>query len=146
MNMQKFCFSKSKAPVEASCSCWPGTRPLAPEGIRPLRAGGSEKWEPWSGCLTDNLSLFPLPAEQKDHGFEVESTSPEDKTPSSDPEADATPFQEGPRSIDEPDAVSSLPTPSDILVSYSTFPGERIRRPRPSSWQVPSSALEAAVL
>lgn len=106
----------------------------------------AQKWELWSECLTDNLCLFPLPAEQKDHGFEVASTSPEDETPNSNPETDATPFQEGPRSTDEPDAVSSLPTPSDILVSYSTFPGERIRRPCPSGGQGPSSALEAAVL
>ncbi|MBW01732.1 Caspase-9, partial [Eschrichtius robustus] len=60
---------------------------------------------------------------QKDQGFEVASTSPEDRTPDSDPEPDATPFQEGPVTVDQPDAVSSLPTPSDILVSYSTFPG-----------------------
>ncbi|XP_020383398.1 caspase-9 isoform X1 [Rhincodon typus] len=34
-------------------------------------------------------------------------------------QTDATPCP----AEDEPDAVSSLPTPSDILVSYSTFPG-----------------------
>ncbi|XP_047647938.1 caspase-9 isoform X2 [Phacochoerus africanus] len=61
--------------------------------------------------------------EQKDHGFEVASPSPEDRTADSNPEPDAAPFQEGPGAVDQPDAVSSLPTPSDILVSYSTFPG-----------------------
>ncbi|XP_012877686.1 PREDICTED: caspase-9 isoform X1 [Dipodomys ordii] len=61
--------------------------------------------------------------EQRDHGFEVTLSSPEDRGSSSDPEPDAAPFQEGARSSDQLDAMSSLPTPSDILVSYSTFPG-----------------------
>nr|XP_012416703.1 PREDICTED: caspase-9 isoform X2 [Odobenus rosmarus divergens] len=61
--------------------------------------------------------------EQKDHGFEVACASPEDRTSGSDPESDAAPFQEGLGPFDQPDAVSSLPTPSDIFVSYSTFPG-----------------------
>lgn len=78
------------------------------------------------GVFTAKCCLFLFPAEQKDQGFEVASISPEDRTPDSDPEPDATPFQEGPVTVDQPDAVSSLPTPSDILVSYSTFPGEWI--------------------
>lgn len=63
--------------------------------------------------------------EQRDHGFEVAGTSPDadEASAASCHESDAAPFQEGPRPIDQPDAVSSLPTPSDILVSYSTFPG-----------------------
>ncbi|XP_021118500.1 caspase-9 isoform X3 [Heterocephalus glaber] len=61
--------------------------------------------------------------EQKDHGFEVARTSPNDEAPGSSPESDAVPFQAGPRPRDQTDALSSLPTPSDILVSYSTFPG-----------------------
>ncbi|ELK27972.1 PREDICTED: caspase-9 [Myotis davidii] len=60
---------------------------------------------------------------QKDHGFEVVSASPEDRAPDGNPEPDAFPFQDHPGSYDQPDAVSSLPTPSDIFVSYSTFPG-----------------------
>ncbi|XP_027715618.1 caspase-9 [Vombatus ursinus] len=58
--------------------------------------------------------------DQRDHGFQVSSRTPEDESPDSDPETDATPFQ---NNFDQPDAVASLPTPSDILVSYSTFPG-----------------------
>ncbi|KAI6056323.1 caspase-9 [Marmota monax] len=61
--------------------------------------------------------------EQKDHGFMVAHASPGDRASGSNPEPDAVPFQEGSRTSDELDAVSSLPTPSDILVSYSTFPG-----------------------
>ncbi|XP_005004410.1 caspase-9 isoform X2 [Cavia porcellus] len=61
--------------------------------------------------------------EQKDHGFEVACMSPDDEGPGSSPEADAVPFQGDLEPLDQPDAVSSLPTPSDILVSYSTFPG-----------------------
>ncbi|XP_028922496.1 caspase-9 isoform X2 [Ornithorhynchus anatinus] len=61
--------------------------------------------------------------EKKDPGFEVNLDSPEDHPTGSDPESDAAPFQAAPEDYDEPDAVASLPTPSDILVSYSTFPG-----------------------
>ncbi|VTJ50637.1 Hypothetical predicted protein [Marmota monax] len=53
----------------------------------------------------------------------VAHASPGDRASGSNPEPDAVPFQEGLRTSDELDAVSSLPTPSDILVSYSTFPG-----------------------
>ncbi|XP_064445962.1 caspase-9 isoform X4 [Mirounga angustirostris] len=75
--------------------------------------------------------------EQKDHGFEVACASPEDRTSGSDPESDAVLFQEGPGSFDQPDAVSSLPTPSDIFVSYSTFPGfVSWRDTRRGSWYV----------
>nr|1JXQ_A Chain A, Caspase-9 [Homo sapiens]1JXQ_B Chain B, Caspase-9 [Homo sapiens]1JXQ_C Chain C, Caspase-9 [Homo sapiens]1JXQ_D Chain D, Caspase-9 [Homo sapiens] len=75
--------------------------------------------------------------EQKDHGFEVASTSPEDESPGSNPEPDATPFQEGLRTFDQLDAISSLPTPSDIFVSYSTFPGfVSWRDPKSGSWYV----------
>nr|KAF6381397.1 caspase 9 [Pipistrellus kuhlii] len=61
--------------------------------------------------------------EKKDQGFEVVSASREDRVPGGNPEPDARPFQEPPGGYDQPDAVSSLPTPSDIFVSYSTFPG-----------------------
>jgi len=75
--------------------------------------------------------------EQKDHGFEVACASPEDRTSGSDPESDAVMFQEGPGPFDQPDAVSSLPTPSDIFVSYSTFPGfVSWRDTRSGSWYV----------
>uniref|UniRef100_A0A2K5VNW8 Caspase-9 n=1 Tax=Macaca fascicularis TaxID=9541 RepID=A0A2K5VNW8_MACFA len=75
--------------------------------------------------------------EQKDHGFEVASTSPEDESSGSNPEPDATPFQEDLRTFDQLDAVSSLPTPSDIFVSYSTFPGfVSLRDPKSGSWYI----------
>ncbi|NXG59142.1 CASP9 protein, partial [Hemiprocne comata] len=61
--------------------------------------------------------------EQKDRGFVVDSDSPREEAPGGSSESDATPFQSPPGDVDEPDAVASLPTPSDILVSYSTFPG-----------------------
>ncbi|XP_043851662.1 caspase-9 [Dromiciops gliroides] len=58
--------------------------------------------------------------DQRDRGFQMSFDTPEAKSPYSNPETDANPFQ---KSFDQPDAVASLPTPSDILVSYSTFPG-----------------------
>ncbi|XP_033825393.1 caspase-9-like [Periophthalmus magnuspinnatus] len=65
---------------------------------------------------------------EKDTGFEV---SPEDETAppcggGEDDQTDAIPTSSSSDSLsvsDEPDARASLPTPSDILVSYSTFPG-----------------------
>ncbi|NWX04221.1 CASP9 protein, partial [Caloenas nicobarica] len=61
--------------------------------------------------------------EQRDRGFVVDSDSPGDEAPGGSLESDATPFQTPAGNVDQPDAVASLPTPSDILVSYSTFPG-----------------------
>nr|AAH85434.1 Zgc:101776 [Danio rerio] len=64
---------------------------------------------------------------EKDIGFEV---SPDDIQPcigGIDDEMDAIPMSSSSDSLstasDELDARASLPTPSDILVSYSTFPG-----------------------
>nr|XP_045005017.1 caspase-9 [Jaculus jaculus] len=49
----------------------------------------------------------------------------------------AMPIQEGLQTSDQLDAVSSLPTPSDILVSYSTFPGFVSWRDKKSgSWYI----------
>lgn len=74
------------------------------------------------------LALFSfLPWDEKDIGCEV---SPEDVEPSFGGEGDQTdaiPTSSSSDSLsmsDEPDARATLPTPSDILVSYSTFPGE----------------------
>lgn len=62
----------------------------------------------------------------RDVGFEV---SPEESRPSvggTDDQTDAIPTSSSSDSLsmsDETDARATLPTPSDILVSYSTFPG-----------------------
>lgn len=55
--------------------------------------------------------------------------SPEEYKPfvsGADDQTDAIPMSSSSDSLsmsDEPDARATLPTPSDILVSYSTFPG-----------------------
>uniref|UniRef100_UPI0037E7CC4F caspase-9 n=1 Tax=Semicossyphus pulcher TaxID=241346 RepID=UPI0037E7CC4F len=64
--------------------------------------------------------------DERDTGFEV---SPDEVEPSfggADDQTDAIPMSSSSDSLsmsDEPDARATLPTPSDILVSYSTFPG-----------------------
>lgn len=79
---------------------------------------------------------------EKDTGFEF---SPEDEVAPSggggeDEQTDAIPMSSSSDSLstsDEPDARATLPTPSDILVSYSTFPGYvSWRDPRLGSWYV----------
>ncbi|KFO77303.1 Caspase-9 [Cuculus canorus] len=75
--------------------------------------------------------------EQRDRGFVVDYDSPSDEAPGGSLESDATPFQTVAGNVDEPDAVASLPTPSDILVSYSTFPGfVSWREASTGSWQI----------
>ncbi|XP_041654901.1 caspase-9 isoform X1 [Cheilinus undulatus] len=64
--------------------------------------------------------------DERDTGFEV---SPDEVEPSfggADDQTDAIPMSSSSDSLsmsDEIDARATLPTPSDILVSYSTFPG-----------------------
>lgn len=77
---------------------------------------------------------------EKDMGFEV---SPDEARPSLggvDDQTDALPTSSSSDSLsmsDETDARASLPTPCDILVSYSTFPGfVSWRDPLSGSWYV----------
>ncbi|XP_067826620.1 caspase-9 [Heptranchias perlo] len=78
-----------------------------------------------SPTLREKPKLFFIQAcggDQKDTGFETAEevdSAPDIPYDTISLQTDATPR----RAEDEPDAVSSLPTPSDILVSYSTFPG-----------------------
>lgn len=64
--------------------------------------------------------------DKKDTGFEVSSDDIEPTINGADDQTDAIPTSSSSDSLsmsDEPDASPSLPTQSDILVSYSTFPG-----------------------
>nr|XP_046252682.1 caspase-9 [Scatophagus argus] len=63
---------------------------------------------------------------EKDTGFEVSPDEAEPSIGGADDQTDAIPMSSSSDSLstsDEVDARTTLPTPSDILVSYSTFPG-----------------------
>ncbi|KAM9350315.1 caspase-9-like [Symphorus nematophorus] len=63
---------------------------------------------------------------KRDTGFEVSSDEFEPSIGGADDQTDAIPISSSSDSLsmsDETDARATLPTPSDILVSYSTFPG-----------------------
>ncbi|XP_076596681.1 caspase-9 [Chaetodon auriga] len=63
---------------------------------------------------------------ERDTGFEVSPDEVEPSMGGEDDQTDAIPMSSSSDSLsmsDEPDARATLPTPSDILVSYSTFPG-----------------------
>ncbi|XP_020506529.2 caspase-9 [Labrus bergylta] len=64
--------------------------------------------------------------DERDTGFEVSPDGFEPSFGGADDQTDAMPMSSSSDSLstsDEPDARATLPTPSDILVSYSTFPG-----------------------
>ncbi|XP_029974373.1 caspase-9 [Salarias fasciatus] len=76
----------------------------------------------------------------KDTGFEVSPDEVEPSVGGTDDQTDAIPTSSSSDSLSTPDEVDArvtLPTPSDILVSYSTFPGYvSWRDPRLGSWYV----------
>ncbi|XP_069466560.1 caspase-9 isoform X2 [Ambystoma mexicanum] len=59
----------------------------------------------------------------RDKGFNVDLESPDSRDEGESVQCDATPFNIPAGGHDQPDAIASLPTPSDVLVSYSTYPG-----------------------
>lgn len=77
--------------------------------------------------------------DEKDTGYEV-SCDEVEPSGGADDQTDAIPASSSSDSLsmsDEPDARATLPTPSDILVSYSTFPGfVSWRDPKAGSWFV----------
>ncbi|XP_053546309.1 caspase-9 [Bombina bombina] len=79
-----------------------------------------------SPSLRGKPKLFFIQAcggDQKDRGFEVDAEGPPSSESSDSIQSDATPVRADKDTDDETDAVASLPTAGDVLVSYSTFPG-----------------------
>ncbi|XP_018424267.1 PREDICTED: caspase-9 [Nanorana parkeri] len=75
--------------------------------------------------------------DQKDRGVTVESADLPEEIDSCSLQSDAIAVRPSEEDGDETDAVASLPTSSDILVSYSTFPGYVSWRDKKSgSWYV----------
>lgn len=72
-----------------------------------------------------------VPPGERDTGFEVSPDEVEPSLGGADDQTDAIPTSSSSDSLsmsDELDARATLPTPSDILVSYSTFPGAWLAR------------------
>ncbi|XP_071398296.1 caspase-9-like [Centroberyx affinis] len=77
---------------------------------------------------------------KKDRGVEVSPNEAQPSIGGGDDQTDAIPMSSSSDSLSMPDetaARATLPTPSDILVSYSTFPGYvSWRHPQTGSWYV----------
>lgn len=63
-------------------------------------------------------------SEEKDPGFKMETDASQGRLEEKTMESDATPMWGPGGDHDELDATASLPTDSDILVCYPTFPGK----------------------
>lgn len=76
--------------------------------------------------IHDVVLCVIISIDEKDTGFEVSPDEFEPPIIGTNDQTDAIPMSSSSDSLsmsDEPDARTSLPTPCDILVSYSTFPG-----------------------
>lgn len=80
----------------------------------------------FTGYMKWSDTIINILIDEKDTGFEVSPDEFDPPVVGANDQTDAIPVSSSSDSLsmsDEPDARASLPTPSDILVSYSTFPG-----------------------
>lgn len=96
------------------------------EEVRTLWLKRSKCKAEFTGFMNWSCMLINISIDEKDTGFEVSPDEFEPPVVGANDQTDAIPVSSSSDSLsmsDEPDARASLPTPSDILVSYSTFPG-----------------------